>query len=411
MSMNQFSFQNVYECVGYAQQNKYELLAALPFHKPYSQKQNAYTVSLCEHCYQHVPAVRAQLNGSIFLIKSCAEHGVTQHMIERDADFYHSLKCNKQALNYDNILLTEASDRCQLKCPHCYHKPDNEIIDEEAGTIIDRVKTALDIGINSLELAGAEASLRPDFAEMVKNLKGYFKIVNTMTNGVRFADKKFFNNCIDNGLTYINVGLNHPSYINNTTIRQKQIDAINHAHRTGHLGYIGYTMVGLKELHDILEEIIFQPWTPKTFRIRAGSEIGLNATEKRYYVSDIYKEIKQWAKQRGYAVEDMEADDNIYHKMVRLNGKPIRIIQWCDITDIDMEELRSGPWNDFVPNDGITNFLHQIIRRDVWKNKGIQLTDTPPQRYQLAYYKDFPKELNLTQSHTLCNSSERTIKK
>jgi hypothetical protein len=46
-----------------------------------------------------------------------------------------------------------------------------------------------------------------------------------------------------------------------------------------------------------------------------------------------------------------------------------------------MEELRAGPWGDFVP-DGVTNFLHQIIRRDVWKNQNLILPDTPPLRYQ-----------------------------
>jgi len=46
-----------------------------------------------------------------------------------------------------------------------------------------------------------------------------------------------------------------------------------------------------------------------------------------------------------------------------------------------MEELRSGPFCDFVP-DGITNFLHQVIRRDVLKNQKIALPDAPPIRYQ-----------------------------
>jgi hypothetical protein len=67
--------------------------------------------------------------------------------------------------------------------------------------------------------------------------------------------------------------------------------------------------------------------------------------------------------------------------MVNVEGKPIRVIQWCDETDIDMEELRAGPWGDFVP-DGVTNFLHQIIRRDVWKNQNLILPDSPPARYQ-----------------------------
>jgi len=52
-----------------------------------------------------------------------------------------------------------------------------------------------------------------------------------------------------------------------------------------------------------------------------------------------------------------------------------------------MEELCTGPWCDFVP-DGITNFLNQVIRRDVWKNKNIILPDSPPLRYQVGGYYD-----------------------
>jgi hypothetical protein len=138
----------------------------------------------------------------------------------------------------------------------------------------------------------------------------------------------------------------------------------------------------LSELEFILNEVVSSLWYPKTFRIRAGSEIGRNSTVGRIYLSDIFKAIKQWAYINGKSFKVIgEADDNIYHIMVEIEGKIIRVIQWCDITDIDMEELRSGPWCDFVP-DGITNFLHQIIRRDVWKNQGRMLPDSPPIRYQ-----------------------------
>jgi hypothetical protein len=81
--------------------------------------------------------------------------------------------------------------------------------------------------------------------------------------------------------------------------------------------------------------------------------------------------------------------------MIELEGKIVRLIQWCDITDIDMEELRSGPWCDFVP-DGITNFLHQIIRRDVWKNQGKLLPDAPPKRYQFSRIIDVNEPLDFS---------------
>ena len=386
---NQFATKNVLKAIEHCSIKKYKKLD--------------YTVSLCHQCYGHVPAVRYEHNGAIYIAKSCRTHGVTEHMIERDCDFYYSLKCDKTALNFDTVLLTEATDRCNLNCPHCYHKPDNSIKDEQSDDIVERLKPVTAYNIKTLQLAGAEASLRPDFAELVTRIldETGVRFVDTMTNGIRFGDKKFFKKAVDAGLHCINVGLNHPDYIGNAVTRRKQVEGIEYASLNNKMGYVGYTMVTLQELHDILQEIVTVNWKISQFRIRAGSEIGINATTKRYFVSDIYKEIKLWAKARGHKVEDMPADDNIYHKMIRLNGKPVRIIQWCDITDIDMEELKSGPWNDFVPHDQRTNFLHQIIRRDVWKNQNIMLPDKTPARYQLENQLLFKNKLNLMIQNTL----------
>jgi hypothetical protein len=139
-------------------------------------------------------------------------------------------------------------------------------------------------------------------------------------------------------------------------------------------------MAGIEELHFILDEICSKPWTPVHFRIRYGSDIGRFPNQERMYVSDTYKAIKAWCEHQGVLFEDMPGDNNLYHTMIKINDKPVRVIQWCDETDINMEELRTGPYCDFV-SDGITNFLHQVIRRDVKNNQKIILPDTPPARY------------------------------
>ena len=147
------------------------------------------------------------------------------------------------------------------------------------------------------------------------------------------------------------------------------------------IGYISYTMVDFSELDYILNEVVLNPWYPKNFRIRNGAEIGRNASNEQPFVSNLYKAVEKWCNINDKSFERIiEADNNIYHIMVRIEDKIVRLISWCDETNIDMEELRSGPWCNFVP-DGITNFLHQIIRRDIWKNQNIPLPDLPPQRY------------------------------
>lgn len=353
------------------------------------------TVSLCHHCHKHIPALRYEKDGKIWLAKNCVEHGISHHVIESDADFYHSLVCSYEnpRFNFNGGVLIEGSDRCNLECPHCYHLPDNKIKDPSIDFLLNGIKQ-LPLGydgVHRIILAGAESTLRPDFAELVQEIRNLDPSidVSVMTNGIRFNDNEFVKKSIDAGLASANIGLNHPTYINHDTIRQKQVSAIENMHRLGSpIGYISYTMYNFSELNDILHEITTEKWMPKNFRIRYGSDIGRNPGQQRLWVSDIYKAAEQWCKENGKHFKRIDpADNNIYHVMVEIEDKIVRLIQWCDETDIDMEELRSGPWCNFVP-DGITNFLHQIIRRDVWKNKKLMLLDRPPKRYLFQREQD-----------------------
>lgn len=341
------------------------------------------TMTLCHTCHKHIPAYTYHKNGQLWMAKICDEHGISHHMIERDYEFYSKLVYTEGVFTFTkNNVMTEVTDRCNANCPHCYHIPDNQKPDEPAVEIINRIKSWYSDDL-TLILAGAEPSLRPDFFELLKEINIQFPAseIAVLSNGIRFADKGNALKAIDAGLKGVLIGLNHPTYHNNIILRQKQLAAIENCYEEGlPLYYIGYTMSSVKELDDILKEITTKHWNPPQFRIRYGSDIGRYPDQERLYVSDLYKLIKKWCEDNGKEFEDMIGDNNLYHTMVKVEGKPIRVIQWCDETDINMEELRTGPYCDFVP-DGITNFLHQVIRRDVYKNQNIPLPDSPPERY------------------------------
>ena len=342
------------------------------------------TVSLCHHCHQHIPAYTYETNGEYWLSKSCRIHGTSQHMIERDYNFLLSLNPDKSKFE-TNCVLFEVSDKCNADCPHCYHMPDNKILDTPVSDIMAQLRKWYQPGLG-LMLAGAEASLHKDFIELIQQIVTEFKWneLLVMTNGIRFADKEFLLECKQAGLFGLCIGLNHPSYLDNKTIRRKQIEAITNANELGMpLAYVSYTMSSISELTDILEESTSSGWNPVMFRIRYGSDIGRYPDQPRMYVSDIYKITEAWCLENGKTFELANWDDNLYHVMVKIDGQLYRLIQWCDETDINMEELKNGPYCDFVP-DGLTNFLHQVIRRDILKNKGIVLPDAPPARYQLG---------------------------
>lgn len=347
------------------------------------------TVSLCHHCHAHIPAVRYHKNNQVFIAKNCVDHGISHHMIESDYSFYKDLYYTQDnpQYNFNGGVLIEVTDRCNLACPHCYHEPDNSLSDASLNLLLSQINT-WPLGsdhIHRVILAGAEPTLRRDFCNLITNIDSLDEdvSVSVMTNGVQFSKLDYVKKTKDAGLKSINVGLNHPSYNDHATIRNKQLEAIKNIHKEGlGISYISYTMMSLEEVDFIMQEICSNRWQSKNFRIRYGSDIGRNPGQTRIFVSDVYKAIENWCAKHHKSFERIvEADNNIYHVMARVNGNDIRIIQWCDETDIDMEELRSGPWCDFVPG-GITNFLHQIIRRDAWKNKRERLPDKPPDRYK-----------------------------
>ena len=122
------------------------------------------------------------------------------------------------------------------------------------------------------------------------------------------------------------------------------------------------------------------------------SFIGRSSDQTRSYLSALVKQIKQLT---GDQIEAYPSDDNPYHIMVNWNGILLRLIQWPDVTNIDLEELATGPWCQFY--DGpITNFVHQVITRDAYKNMSLPMLDTSPARYQYrpmsGYHFDYWKD-------------------
>lgn len=340
------------------------------------------TVSLCDHCYRHIPAWVYEKDSKIYIDKICPEHGLLTGLVEVDAEFYHTIEYQREIPDFNQVLF-EASDRCQLNCPHCYHLPDNKVQDRPIADIISQLeKFPRDC---SPMLAGAEATLRPDFVELCHEInKLGFNKFELLSNGLRFDNDDFVKDCYDAGLRMVCVGLNHWTY-QGQKVHDKQLRAINKMADAGYtLGYVGYTIESLDHVKDILDEIakIHRPEI-NHYRIRCGAFIGRSGDQERSYLSNLVKKVKEYI---GDQVKPYPADDNIYHVMLDWNGIPLRLIQWPDVTNIDMEELATGPWCQFY--DGpITNFVHQVITRDAFKNKGLPMLDLVPEEYRYQSVK------------------------
>lgn len=335
------------------------------------------TVSLCDHCYKHIPAVVYEKDNKIMMSKSCLEHGELTSVVEIDKEFYYSLKHDRDIDSFNQILF-EASDRCQLNCPHCYHLPDNKVTDRSIEEIIEQLSVfPKDC---APMLAGAEATLRPDFIELCEKInKLGFKKFELLSNGLRFVNEEWTKQVYDAGLKTMCLGLNHPSY-QGEVVHTKQLVGLQNMISAGYdIGYVGYTIEDYDHLGFILNEIkSIQHPKINHYRIRCGSFIGRSSDKQRGYLSILVKLVKEHL---DGEVTAYSSDDNPYHVMLQWNNILLRLIQWPDVTNIDLEELSTGPWCQFY--DGpVTNFVHQVITRDAYKNMSLPKLDTVPAKYQ-----------------------------
>jgi MoaA/NifB/PqqE/SkfB family radical SAM enzyme len=184
--------------------------------------------------------------------KQCPEHGNIDSVVEIDTEFYYSLQHDQEL--FPQAVLFEVTDKCQLTCPHCYHLPDNKNIDRPIDQIVEQMKMFPEDCFPFF--AGAEPTLRKDFVNLIAQTKKLnFKLFSTLTNGIKFADREFAQQCFDAGLENILFGLNHHSY-QGKKVHQKQLRGLKNMLDIGYnIEYVGYTIESLDHLPDILKEI------------------------------------------------------------------------------------------------------------------------------------------------------------
>jgi len=354
------------------------------------------TVALCDICYKHIPGNVVEQDGQIQLIKHCPDHGEMIGIVETDPEFYYGLKHDKppEISLFLEPLLFEVTDKCQLECPHCYHLPDNKTQDRSRENLRELFSN-FPKGCFPM-LAGAEPTLRADFADLCNEIsKLNFSKTMVLTNGIRFADEEFSIAVKEAGAPSLCIGLNHWSY-QGKKIHAKQLRAIDNLIKYKfEINYIGYTLESLDHLPEVLKEIKIlhsKLYNPEVchFRIRCGSFIGRSNDQQRSYLSNLIKRVQEITNNE---VRFCNGDDNPYHVVMFWEKIILRLIQWPDVTNIDLEELDTGPWCQFY--DGpVTNFVHQVITRDAYINNKLPPLDLVPIKYRHAptesktYWKD-----------------------
>jgi len=350
------------------------------------------TMGLCEHCYRHIPARRFEEDGQIWIEKNCPEHGYTKYIVEKDADFYHSLVRSGPFYYDPSSYGIEVTDRCNLTCPHCYHLPDNRIVDRSIDDVLNEMLTMNPNDGWSMTLAGAEPTMRKDLPELVKAMRDLEKDPNykprdilIVTNGVLLERVELVQKLKDAGLYAVTLSLNHPTYQGILTYKRQQKGIQNCLNEGLKLTNINHTLSYWDQLEDVLEVNQSYKHSAEEYRVRGGTDIGRSPDEPKKYLSDLVREAQRISESKGWEFKIIPGDNNIYHVMATINDIPHRLIQWADVTTLDLEQCNSGPWCNFAKTPYVSNMLHQCILRDGLVNKGLPALDEIPLKYRRMY--------------------------
>lgn len=343
------------------------------------------TLSLCQHCYRHIPANRFERDGQVWLGKNCKVHGYHECLVEIDSNFYKSQIYEKRK---PSSYWVDITNRCNLDCPHCYQIPDNLSKDPSIDIILDQIKSYPNNGW-PISLVGAEPTTRkdlPDIIHAINLLPGLPRNIMVVTNGINLGKYEYAKQFQGIKNLKWTIGLNHPDY-NGGVIRSKQEQGIANCVELGlNIKNFTYTLANLGQLDFVLEEI--QQWYKKGIcdnaRIQVGVDIGRtpDTHETELYLSDLVKEAKKVAEQKNYTWEVDKINGNRTHYLVRINGLVHRLIKWVDVKTIDFEETYSESYANLVPGKPMSPLLHQVILRDQAINNGQLLFDTLPEKYR-----------------------------
>ena len=238
-----------------------------------------YTTSVCPQCLKHLKAEVREGEGKIFLARTCPEHGVFEHIIERDVDFYKAAANinKKRFIEEANFLVLPITDKCNQKCKFCFYPNyKNECV--PVSEIIEIARAAAPV----ICLSGGEPTLHPDLPEIINKLENMGKRSQILTNGLKLADLDFVKKLKKAGLKTVLFSMNGFSdcileQIDNAPCLEQKLKAIENLKAQGIKIELSISLlrgVNESELKKAVEFCLENIDSIPELRVRSFSQIG-----------------------------------------------------------------------------------------------------------------------------------------
>jgi len=155
------------------------------------------TKSVCPECLKPLDAAYVEINNSIYLNKTCANHGKMNILYYRDArSFIQYLSLYK---NYrqrigkvfspkPHQLCLYPTSMCNLNCPICSTKSGDAKYMQNVDELDPYLKKYRKSSIN---IFGGEPTVYPHLGKLIKRIRKYSSIPVIFSNGIKMAEMKY----------------------------------------------------------------------------------------------------------------------------------------------------------------------------------------------------------------------------
>lgn len=342
-------------------------------------KFNRHTSSFCRECFREVPAIVEINPTEVLLRKTCPEHGDQVGVLERDPVFYSMLA----GLGGNGIYpgyFVDVTRRCNLRCSWCFYPL--EKADPKDLFSIESILSECKVGarMGPIILTGGEPTLHPQLPTIITEIRKFCG-VDLLTNGVKLADKAYFDEIMPLLSSRPREGRMVPAL--HLSIHHKETSAwstvIEHCRLMGKKIESAIIVVdsqeSLRQAMSIAEEIQDVVYS---FRIKAASRLwaegkpeGSEVGGGKIFVSQLWN----WLEDLGYQVRLIT--DGMNNKSVFVNvavmsaaaTEPmfVMLVSWHDIGNVDLRDIECGPYyrarNGSVNNFVTTSLINEGMER------------------------------------------------
>jgi hypothetical protein len=255
-----------------------------------------HTRGFCSICYQKVDARVVERDGQAVIQKTCPDHGMTEGIVERDADLYRRIVAASRPAEPNPYpvrnLMMNITHGCNLNCHLCYVPNRDTSLDMP----IEDVKECIrNYPGHFIVLSGGEPTLRPDVLEIIDYCCKMGKMSVLITNGLKLADKQFVQDLRSAGIGLINLsfnGLKEEAYteIENAKLLEIKKRALDNIGEVGGIWMqLGFTMV--KGINDDQYGPVLRLGLERNhyiyhLRARVATGIGRSLGAKNIFLSD-----------------------------------------------------------------------------------------------------------------------------